>query len=42
MCTWTLTKFEPDDFNLYFRLVSNKQVMKMITERSIPFEGSNL
>lgn len=34
----TLEKFQPADFKLYFRLVSNEQVMKMITERSIPLE----
>ncbi|WP_433774115.1 GNAT family N-acetyltransferase [Bacillus wiedmannii] len=31
-------KFEPTDFNLYFQLVSNEEVMAQITERSIPLE----
>lgn len=31
-------KFEPTDFNLYFLLVSNEEVMAQITERSIPLE----
>ncbi|KZD29258.1 Acetyltransferase GNAT family [Bacillus cereus] len=30
------TKFEEIDFNLYFQLVSNKEVMAQITERTIP------
>ncbi|TCJ82149.1 UNVERIFIED_ORG: acetyltransferase (GNAT) family protein [Bacillus cereus] len=30
------TKFEETDFNLYFQLVSNEQVMEQITERTIP------
>ncbi|KMP29558.1 Protein N-acetyltransferase, RimJ/RimL family [Bacillus wiedmannii] len=29
-------KFEPTDFNLYFQLVSNEEVMVQITERAIP------
>jgi RimJ/RimL family protein N-acetyltransferase len=33
-----LEKFEPTDFSSYFLLVSNEQVMKMISERSIPLE----
>ncbi|PFN19737.1 GNAT family N-acetyltransferase [Bacillus cereus] len=31
-------KFEPADFNLYFQLVSNEEVMAQITERAIPLE----
>ncbi|WP_100404083.1 GNAT family N-acetyltransferase [Bacillus sp. FJAT-42315] len=31
-------KFEAKDFNDYFRLVSNEQVMAQITERAIPLE----
>ncbi|EJP99588.1 GNAT family N-acetyltransferase [Bacillus cereus] len=31
-------KFEATDFNLYFQLVSNKEVMAQITERAIPLE----
>lgn len=34
----TLKKFISDDFLDYFLLVSDEQVMKMITERSIPLE----
>ncbi|RDU37174.1 N-acetyltransferase [Neobacillus piezotolerans] len=34
----TLQKFDSTDFNNYFLLVSNEQVMSMITERSIPLE----
>lgn len=33
-----LRKFESNDFNDYFRLVSNEKVMAMITERSIPLK----
>lgn len=33
-----LQKFQANDFHHYFLLVSNEQVMKMITERSIPLE----
>ena len=32
------TKFEETDFNLYFQLVSNEQVMEQITERTIPLD----
>lgn len=32
----TLEKFGPQDFADYFRLVSNPEVMAMITERAIP------
>jgi len=31
-----LEKFTQNDFNHYFRLVSNERVMEMITERTIP------
>ncbi|MEK7016089.1 GNAT family N-acetyltransferase [Bacillus sp. FSL R9-9410] len=31
-------KFEATDFNLYFQLVSNEEVMAQITERAIPLE----
>ncbi|PFM10102.1 GNAT family N-acetyltransferase [Bacillus cereus] len=31
-------KFEPTDFNLYFQLVSNEEVMVQITERAIPLD----
>ncbi|MBK5472146.1 MULTISPECIES: GNAT family N-acetyltransferase [Bacillus] len=31
-------KFEATDFNLYFQLVSNKEVMAQITERAIPLD----
>ncbi|WP_240521108.1 hypothetical protein [Bacillus cereus] len=31
-------KFEPTDFNLYFQLVSNEEVMAQITERAIPLD----
>ncbi|MES5955524.1 GNAT family N-acetyltransferase [Bacillus fungorum] len=31
-------KFEPTDFNLYFQLVSNEEVMSQITERAIPLD----
>lgn len=30
-------KFEEDDFDFYFQLVSDEKVMKQITERAIPF-----
>lgn len=33
-----LKKFQETDFADYFRLVSNEQVMAMITERAIPLE----
>ncbi|TCW57826.1 hypothetical protein EC917_1025 [Bacillus thuringiensis] len=32
------TKFEEKDFNLYFQLVSNEQVIEQITERTIPLD----
>ncbi|MBS9802639.1 GNAT family N-acetyltransferase [Bacillus cereus] len=32
------TKFEETDFNLYFQLVSNEEVMAQITERAIPLD----
>ncbi|KIV76230.1 Acetyltransferase, GNAT family [Bacillus mycoides] len=31
-------KFEATDFNLYFQLVSNKEVMAQITERALPLD----
>ncbi|HDR7870809.1 GNAT family N-acetyltransferase [Bacillus cereus] len=31
-------KFERTDFNLYFQLVSNEEVMAQITERAIPLD----
>ncbi|MBE5108346.1 GNAT family N-acetyltransferase [Bacillus thuringiensis] len=31
-------KFETTDFNLYFQLVSNEEVMAQITERAIPLD----
>ena len=31
-------KFETKDFNDYFKLVSNEQVMAQITERAIPLD----
>ncbi|MBO8155073.1 MAG: GNAT family N-acetyltransferase [Bacillaceae bacterium] len=34
----TLKKFQSTDFKKYFLLVSDEQVMKMITERAIPIE----
>lgn len=33
-----LEKFTENDFSYYFELVSNQQVMEMITERAIPLE----
>jgi hypothetical protein len=33
-----LHKFNSNDFNNYFSLVSNEAVMAMITERSIPLK----
>lgn len=38
MSNVTLRKFTTDDFNDYFLLVSNEEVMKMITERAISLE----
>ncbi|RDU38167.1 N-acetyltransferase [Neobacillus piezotolerans] len=38
MCNITLRKFDSTDFNHYYLLVSNEQVMSMITEHSIPLE----
>lgn len=38
----TLGKFESNDFNHYYRLVSNESVMAMITERSIPFNEAQI
>ncbi len=37
----SLSKFDLNDFNLYNSLVSNEQVMKMITERSLPLEEAH-
>jgi [ribosomal protein S5]-alanine N-acetyltransferase len=34
----TLQKFDSTDFNKYFLLVSNEQIMSMITEHPIPLE----
>lgn len=34
----TLKKIQSTDFKKYFLLVSDEQVMKMITERAIPLE----
>ena len=34
----TLLKFQENDFDYYFRLVSNEKVMAQITERSIPYD----
>lgn len=36
--TLVLVKFGPQDFDDYFRLVGDAQVMAMITERAIPIE----
>lgn len=36
----TLRKFAPHDFEDYFRLVGNAQVMAMITERALPRDGA--
>jgi len=36
--TLQLKKFGPQDFNDYFRLVSDRRVMAMITERALPEE----
>lgn len=33
-----LEKFIEEDFNKYYELVSNEEVMAMITERAIPLE----
>ncbi|MEH7237723.1 GNAT family N-acetyltransferase [Bacillus sp. JJ1562] len=38
MINLILKKFQSNDFNDYFRLVSNESVMAMITERSLPME----
>jgi [ribosomal protein S5]-alanine N-acetyltransferase len=38
MCNVTLQKFDSTDFYNYFLLVSNEQVMSMITEHSIGLE----
>lgn len=35
---YTKAKFEEIDFNLYFQLVSNKEVIAQITERAIPLD----
>lgn len=35
---YTKAKFEETDFNLYFQLVFNKEVMAQITERAIPLD----
>jgi [ribosomal protein S5]-alanine N-acetyltransferase len=37
-----LRKFESNDFNEYFSLVSNESVMAMITERSIPLNEAQV
>ncbi|WP_212982279.1 GNAT family N-acetyltransferase, partial [Bacillus paramobilis] len=34
------TKFEGTDFNLYFQLVSNEELMAQITERAIPLDAA--
>ncbi|MEH6941294.1 GNAT family N-acetyltransferase [Bacillus sp. JJ722] len=37
-----LVKYQENDFEAYFSLVSNEKVMEMITERAIPLEEAQL
>lgn len=37
-----LRKFDSNDFNNYFKLISNESVMAMITERSIPLNEAQV
>lgn len=37
-----LLKFKEDDFDYYYKLVSNNRVMSQITERAIPYEEAKI